>query len=154
MLLELNIEEDETSLELIFDSSNRIKFGGEIVFSNRSFYDAVQVPLKSDPTFFRDCKRAFTSRNIESADESYSTGSTFFIRATTTPRCLLEKLALSIFKVHTNFANFDPANSGAEWWSLSIDSRDDVGFHWDRDYGQFIVTLVSKTIIALLTTDH
>eukprot|EP01034_Spumella_vulgaris_P024711 gene24711-31085_t len=30
---------------------------------------------------------------------------------------------------------FDADKSGAEWWTQVIDSRDDIGFHWDRDYG-------------------
>jgi hypothetical protein len=25
--------------------------------------------------------------------------------------------------------------SGAEWWTQVVDSEDDIGFHWDRDYG-------------------
>lgn len=25
--------------------------------------------------------------------------------------------------------------SGAEWWSQTIEAGDDIGFHWDRDYG-------------------
>lgn len=29
------------------------------------------------------------------------------------------------------------STSGAEWWTQVIDSRDDIGFHWDRDYGTF-----------------
>ena len=26
--------------------------------------------------------------------------------------------------------------SGAEWWTQVIDTDDDIGFHWDRDYGE------------------
>jgi len=29
----------------------------------------------------------------------------------------------------------DPERSGAEWWTQVIDTRDDIGIHWDRDYG-------------------
>ena len=55
--------------------------------------------------------------------------------ANETPRCNLEKIALSIFQYHTSGAKFDPCNSGAEWWTLYLEHDDDVGFHWDRDYG-------------------
>jgi len=37
--------------------------------------------------------------------------------------------------LHTADAIFDHKTSGAEWWTQVIDSRDDIGFHWDRDYG-------------------
>jgi|TARA_B100001142_G_scaffold7578_1_gene7520 hypothetical protein len=30
---------------------------------------------------------------------------------------------------------FDPSRSGAEWWTQVIDARDEIGTHWDKDYG-------------------
>jgi hypothetical protein len=29
---------------------------------------------------------------------------------------------------------YDPARSGAEWWTQVLDPRDDIGVHWDKDY--------------------
>lgn len=95
--------------------------------------------------FIKDCKKAFTCRSLsKKGDKQYSSGSTFFIRANSEPRCLLESIALSIFKYHTgdNSSNtqgvpeFDPSISGAEWWTQVIDHRDEIGMHWDRDYGK------------------
>ena len=39
---------------------------------------------------------------------------------------------------HSRRAHFDPARSGAEWWTQVVSARDaevgTIGFHWDRDY--------------------
>ena len=83
----------------------------------------------------KDCEKAFNCRSFNSSKENYSTGATYFIRANESPACNLENLALQIFKHHTKDITYNPAQSGAEWWSQAIDSRDDIGFHWDRDYG-------------------
>lgn len=83
---------------------------------------------------FDDCKSCFTCREIENCD-NYSLGSTFFIKANEKPRCGLENLAIQIFNMHTQGLVFDAGISGAEWWTQCIDHRDDIGFHWDRDYG-------------------
>ena len=126
----------------------------------------------------RDCTIAFTARPKES-DQAYSSGSTFFIPCQMKPRCALEALALDIFKNHTKILLekvsssakvdddqspallFDPERSGAEWWTLVMDTTtdassnddhsngdsnssleanvdnedDDVGMHFDADYG-------------------
>ncbi len=82
-----------------------------------------------------DCKIAFNSRSLKSSSDNYSEGSTYFIKANEKHQCNLESIALSIFREHTKSIKFDPSKSGAEWWSQVIDSRDDIGFHWDRDYG-------------------
>ncbi|OQR85073.1 hypothetical protein ACHHYP_12372 [Achlya hypogyna] len=81
-----------------------------------------------------DCKTCFTCREVEDGD-NYSLGSTFFVRASDTPSCGMEALAQKIFALHTAGMEFNPANSGAEWWTQHIDHRDNIGFHWDRDYG-------------------
>jgi hypothetical protein len=82
----------------------------------------------------KDCIAAFNCRSVSGSD-NYSTGATYFIRANETPSCNLEHLAQQLFKHHTQGLSFDSARSGAEWWTQAIDSRDDIGFHWDRDYG-------------------
>jgi hypothetical protein len=76
----------------------------------------------------KDCKDCFTCREVEDGD-NYSVGSTFFLRADETPRCGLEALAMQVFKAHTaaeaeGGRAFDPAKSGAEWWTQYIDHRD------------------------------
>jgi hypothetical protein len=81
-----------------------------------------------------DCGSCFTCREVSDGD-NYSVGSTFFVKADAVPRCGAERLALEIFKLHTEGRSFDPSNSGAEWWTQHIDHRDDIAFHWDRDYG-------------------
>jgi hypothetical protein len=83
----------------------------------------------------QDCVQIFNSRAISANSENYSTGSTYFVKANETPRTGLEQLALSIFQQHTKGMTFDPETSGAEWWSQVIDPWDDIGIHWDRDYG-------------------
>lgn len=82
-----------------------------------------------------DCALAFNCRAIESEDENYSTGCTYFIRGNETPKTGLEELAQQIFRLHSRGKTFNPALSGAEWWTQVIDERDDIGVHWDRDYG-------------------
>jgi hypothetical protein len=82
-----------------------------------------------------DCKTVFNARSLKSKSEDYSEGATYIIKAVDKPQCNLEHFALSVFKQHTKGMTFDAATSGAEWWTQVIDSRDDIGFHWDRDYG-------------------
>lgn len=102
----------------------------------QSFPSAVQFLSSSTSAvdaLLRDCELCF---NAKQTSESYSAGSTFFIRADETPKCTVERLAMEIFAFHTrNIEDMDRGSSGAEWWVLRIDPRDDVGFHWDRDYG-------------------
>ena len=107
--------------------------------------------------FIKDCSRAFNCRslqkksksknkNVNKPDKQYSSGSTFFIKSNSQPRCLLESIALSIFNYHTSNNNsnnhglpeYDANTSGAEWWTQVIDHRDEIGMHWDRDYGKYI----------------
>lgn len=85
------------------------------------------------------CKAVQDAKSVEK-DADYSIGTTYFIRADETPSNLLEECALAIFRHHTSgFVKqqqpYDANLSGAEWWAQVIDSRDDIGFHWDRDYG-------------------
>jgi hypothetical protein len=91
--------------------------------------------IESYSSLFSDCEQAFTSKN--SNGDAYSTGSTFFIKSISKPRCLLEQMALEVFHFHAERLNipYNKKKSGAEWWTQCIDSRDDIGFHWDRDYG-------------------
>ena len=84
-------------------------------------------------------RRAFTAKALSAeSGETYSSGSTFFIRGSESANCLLEKLAKAVYEFHTVSVDgpaVDPTRSGAEWWTQVIDTRDDIGIHWDRDYG-------------------
>jgi hypothetical protein len=82
----------------------------------------------------RDCAVVFNCKSINAKEENYSTGTTYFIKANEKPRTYLEKMALEIFGHHTSTLSFNPSTSGAEWWTQVIDTRDDIGVHWDRDY--------------------
>ena len=85
----------------------------------------------SRETLVADCKAAFV-------------GESFWLDATTEPRCALESLARAVFRQHTEGAavaaeggGFDPSKSGAEWW-VQLRHADDgqnqaVSFHWDKD---------------------
>lgn len=86
-------------------------------------------------SFKADCQKAFTAK--DSAGTSYSTGATFFLKSSDSPCCQLESMAKQIFEYHRarlNFTTIDEENSGIEWWTQCIDSRDDIAWHWDRDY--------------------
>ena len=107
--------------------------------------DALAARLESD------CRVAFTARAAR-ADKQYSSGETFWLAADAEPRCALEHLARRVFDLHVPAAAreargepargepadaappYDPARSGAEWWTQVIDPRDDIGVHWDKDY--------------------
>jgi len=92
-----------------------------------SFPRSLQVKHAARCDFLGDCERAFTARAKETG-EAYSAGATFFVPAKMTPRCTLEALALDIFKAHTKGlkegVHYDPDRSGAEWWTLVLETSD------------------------------
>ena len=109
-----------------------------------------------------DCETVFSARTRED-DQAYSAGITYFCPSQMKPRCALEALVLDIFHQHTESLTdgvFVPEQSGAEWWTLVLDEDDDerskidngkngenaigveedeesdeVGMHFDADYG-------------------
>ena len=82
-----------------------------------------------------ECKIAFKIKEVQFADQ-YSIGSTYFVKASERSTLhILERLALEIFQYHARNVNYDPTNSGAEWWVQYIDIEDEIGFHFDKDYG-------------------
>ena len=107
-----------------------------------SYSSALHFKDKSSATsslerLLEDCAQCATSSQ---ASGSYSSGHTFSISPLDEPRCTLERLALEIFAHHTAAlrlagSEVDLSQSCAEWWTQHIDCRDDIGFHWDRDYG-------------------
>ena len=82
------------------------------------------------------CFKARLLQKLEAAgaEGEYSQGETFWLAATSDPRCMLEQVVQSIFAAHAPAAGaYDPTCSGAEYWSLCIDAADDdVGLHWDK----------------------
>ena len=119
--------------DFTLDSTGRIPFEGSLNTTFRSFQDMITSSDRTDKRLLADMKCAMTAR--ETGGEQYSAGDTFFMPASGQPRCGLEALALSIFEYHAKKAKFDPSRSGAEWWTQVIDVRDDIGVHFDRDYG-------------------
>jgi len=111
------------------DSNNRIEFNGVLDFSTEVYHNVVN---NNDVNLVDDCKKIF---NCSEVVENYSEGQTYLIKADSKPRCYLEECALSIFKYHTRNASYDPSQSGAEFWTQVIDHRDDISWHFDRDYG-------------------
>ena len=135
-----------------------------------SYADAFSISSDDLRTMFlNDCSLVFTARTKEDSD-GYSTGSTFFLPCQMKPRCALEALAQTIFRAHvdslgeythadkggTSELVYDPERSGAEWWTLVLDTPsvgesqigknedeennnededDEVGIHFDADYG-------------------
>ena len=125
------------------------------------FLPPLSAPATADALAARivsDCRVAFTARAAR-ADKQYSSGETFWLAADAQPRCALEHLARRVFDLHVPAAarhpadarpgdprpdpdpdplaaapSYDPARSGAEWWTQVLDPRDDIGVHWDKDY--------------------
>lgn len=120
---------------LLLSDEHRVPFGGILDYTFSNFHNCLYLNHEEMELLKLDCQEAFTCRSIHDADESYSSGSTYFLKSDQNPRCQLEQLALSIFQLHTKDAIFASEFSGAEWWTQVIDCRDDIGFHWDRDYG-------------------
>ena len=110
---------------------------GQSEFFGSLHSEFVRDKLCEDADVLRDLELAFTSKNIRSK-QGYSTGSTFFIAARDEPQCFLELLAQQVFLLHSQRLGktISAGEGGAEWWSQVIDSRDDIGWHWDRDYGK------------------
>ena len=121
---------------------------GDLNYAFNSLHGILSIDSEELDCLKSDCSEAFTCRSIPDSNENYSSGSTYFIRANEDPRCFLEKLALSIFKFHTKDATFNHKLSGAEWWTQVIDCRDDVGFHWDRDYGNMHIFIQTKSDLS------
>jgi hypothetical protein len=126
-----------------------------------SFDRALQISQHTHKdSIIKDCETVFTARTKDDG-EAYSAGQTYFVPCHMKPRCALEAMALQIFKFHTKHllaGTYNPEQSGAEWWTLVLDSHppsrlpeedenddddnnsdeeedDDVGMHFDADYG-------------------
>lgn len=134
------------------------KIEGEDPIPRHEFWtqeNAITFDPKHLPTLLEDCETVFTARDKPNG-ASYSAGQTFFLPANMQPRCALEGLAQSIFLKHTEHleeGTYNPAQSGANWWTLVLDAdsdhnnvddededgeedpgEDEVGLHFDADY--------------------
>ncbi|GMH93981.1 hypothetical protein TrVE_jg11681 [Triparma verrucosa] len=123
------------------DAAGRVPFKGSLAVLESGFISYPRcIPTSllqggESKSLLQDMKTSMSAREVEE-DGQYSLGDTFFLPATVPPRCGLEALAKSFFDFHTKDAEgFDPERSGAEWWTQVIDMRDDIGVHFDRDYG-------------------
>lgn len=128
--------EDSSSSEaedINVDEVGRLAIGGQVDLSTRCLEGALHADASATAALLADCAAAFTARVKGAADE-LSSGSTFWVGSNAKPATTLERLALEIFRYHSQHAQFEVARSGAEWWTQVIDSEDDIGLHWDRDY--------------------
>jgi len=75
---------------------------------------------------------------------------THWLPAGQEPRCSLERLAQSVFSLHTQRIDYDAAASGAEWWAQVRRSKSgegeasqnaSIGFHWDKDEASLRIML-------------
>ena len=123
------------------DNNLRIPFDGKLNFEFGNYSRCLSQNPEVIECLKKDCLSAFETMNDEGDDVSvdstdyHNSGSTYFQRSDQIPRCCLEELALSIFHFHAKDAAYVKEISGAEWWTQVVDSSDDIGFHWDRDYG-------------------
>ncbi|CAE8595943.1 unnamed protein product [Polarella glacialis] len=140
-------EEEDEELQLTIDVDGRVaSLGGPLPnYSFRSFPQLLPVGDQSAKaalaTLVGDCEKAFTAR-ATAKGASYSRGETFWVPAGAAPESLsaIERLALAIFHLHvpkgdSSGCSYDASRSGAEWWTQVIETEDDIGWHWDRDYG-------------------
>eukprot|EP00808_Paulinella_micropora_P014954 g24171.t1 len=133
-------ESDEEEMQLTLDPDGRVAWGDGtgIDFSFRSFPRAISLTSWQHAGIWSklhsDCSKVFNAR-AKTQGQDYSSGFTFFVPASAEPACGLEALALHIFNFHTQHAEFDRDRSGAEWWTQVIGVDDDIGWHWDKDYG-------------------
>jgi len=96
-------------------------------YSYATFPSALTIEPSQMTNILSDFREVFDARTKEDS-AAYSTGSTYFMPAGMKPRCVLEDLALKIFKSHTDGLvpgkHYDLERSGAEWWTLVLDSSE------------------------------
>ena len=141
-----SIAAEEAPAEDVFtlDPEGRVPFDGTVSLLSSSppvlsTTTCVPASIISDPDFAHDLKLAMSAREIQDG-EQYSLGDTYWQPANQPPGHGLEALALAIFKFYAKDVKYDPDTSGAEWWTQVIDCRDDIGVHYDRDYGMEVRT--------------
>ena len=138
-------DDDSEEEEFTLDEFGRVPGG---ILPDNACYPDLNYGYRCFPSFLdpaaadlaklvADCRTTFTARTTRKG-QKYSAGETYWLAKSAEPRCALEKLARDVFDLHTKGkeagVDYDPGVSGAEWWTLVLDSEDDVGLHWDRDY--------------------
>jgi hypothetical protein len=119
-------DEDEAAAEaeLGVDQNGRVVAGlGTMSFAFRSFSHIFSGDRRQVAALKQDCAAACAVKSVKSSE--YSEGTTFWVGADADPESLasIERVALDIFRYHTaGAASIDPARSGAEWWTLAMDS--------------------------------
>ena len=126
--------------ESMFESSDNDAFASPPPLGFSSTQISLDGDFDTEKEKLVECCRLAHNAKAVAQGSDYSQGTTYFIKATETPQCPLESMAKEIFRYHTEVgqlrgAPFDPNSSGSEWWCQVIDAMDDIGFHWDRDYG-------------------
>lgn len=106
------------------------KIDGKDNIPQHSFWSEIAIEINKSilPTLLQDCETVFTARDKPDG-ASYSAGQTYFLPANMKPRCALEGLAQSIFLKHTEHleeGTFNPEKSGANWWTLVLESEDET----------------------------
>ena len=137
---------DGSEIEFTLDELGRVPGGilphspdyPDLNYEYRCFTSFLDPAAEDLDKLIADCRTTFTARTTRKG-QKYSAGETYWLASDAEPRCALEKLAKRVFDMHTEGKvageDFNPTTSGAEWWTLVLDADDDVGLHWDRDYG-------------------
>jgi hypothetical protein len=109
---------------------NKPMVEGEEPLPRHGFWSSEKTIEFNNPDHLRtlreDCETVFTARDKPDG-ATYSAGQTFFLPANMKPRCALEAMAMKIFQEHTKHledGTFNPAQSGANWWTLVMDDDD------------------------------
>jgi hypothetical protein len=71
--------------------------------------------------------------DVVCANDYHNKGCTFWAQPDKPPACLLDALALSIFRLHVGDSY--TGRGGAEWWAQCVGQHETIGFHFDKDYG-------------------
>ena len=126
-------EQDEDEHELTLDEHGRTAIRGTCDYRPR-VWDGV-IAEAAVPALVADCKAAYLKVTTQTGVRglTYSTNATYWVGADTAPRTALERYALSVFQFHSRQAHFDPARSGAEWWTQVVSAHDadagTIGLH-------------------------
>ena len=142
---------EESEEELDIDEEGRVVIGGRVDLRTRCFDGALVADAAAQAQLLEDCEAAFTAR-ATGVGEELSAGCTFWVPAGAKPTTALERIARAVFDFHARDAQFDPAKSGAEWWTQVIDSSDEIGLHWDRDCARTLAAAVSNQAAARART--
>jgi hypothetical protein len=81
-----------------------------------------------------ECKTLFSAQSKEK-DSRYSAGQTYWYDCRQETYLAIESFGKKVFEDATKNLSFDSAKSGIEYWPLVMEGCDDVGAHYDKDYG-------------------